>query len=222
MLKIKFILLSLMAVVVGSVSLSGCGLLSSGSKAQAQNFYELSENAEKIYVTVINQNWTDARDTYLLLDETWQKTKETLPAEDAQKGEENLVTLSKAIEAGDRLGSCRGLNKFMGTVAEIGEKEKIMPLSIMIEVSTALRETVFYAVEEDWSKAAAKSKALINVWNHSKPAMEQVGILSEVTETHSFINRLQDAIDAEDKDAALEIFSEINETLAKIHKFHCG
>lgn len=185
--------------------------------------YDLEGTAGVIFEGINKANWAQAKEGITNLSTLWEKVQ---PAIAGKKGVKeagkamNELTMSvqeeKAQQAYD------ALNKFMGSISDIGKSYKLSPLSDIIAVGNAIRSASFYVEDKDWSKAAAKAKALEDTWGQVKTSMESIGIMGELVKTHSSINQMTDAVNAENKGAFEEQIANINDSMGRIRNFFRG
>lgn len=244
MRRMEAVAVFLAGIAVFAVILSGCGLLSKPApkmetsetasrvlrsspflerfSSAPHEFYDIDESAAALFSAMTAQDWKSAAQALAALQNAWGKVRPSATEKAAAEGGASLDKLAGAVAAQKTSEACRSLNKFMGNASKIGENYQLSPIADMITIGIAVREAGFYAGDENWGKAAAKSKELENVWNQSKSSMEQMGVLGELTKAHFLINQMKDAIDAENKDSFLEHLEEVNETLGGIRKFYYG
>ncbi|MCX7779847.1 MAG: hypothetical protein N2491_02885 [Negativicutes bacterium] len=185
--------------------------------------YDLEALAGAIFEGIYKENWQPAEENLAQLQVTWQDVKTRVGNKKGVKeADEALEKLTEAVAAKKITASYEALNKFMGSVSDVGKSYKLSPVADVIGVSNSLRNVSFYVEEKNWIKAASKVKELEGVWNHAKPALEQVGILGEITKTHAKIKQLKDAVNAENKGVAEEHIASLNESLGYIRQFHRG
>lgn len=139
-----------------------------------------------------------------------------------KEADEALLTTLTSITNKNSIASQENLNKFMGSISEIGKSYKRSPLSDIIAIGNALRAVNFYTEDKNWVKASTKIKDLEGTWKQFKPSLEKAGILGEITKTHSEMNQLQDAILAENEGSVNEQLDKLNESLGKIREFYRG
>lgn len=192
------------------------------TSAPAQ-LYDLEAIAGTVFEGVNKENWPQAESGLYNLQTAWQQAKDAAGDKKGVKdGDEALGKLATSIMDKKITASYEDLNKFMGSVADVGKSYKLSPVADLIAVGNALRGVSFYVADKDWSKAASKVKGLEDTWNHAKPAMEQFGVLGAVTTTHASVKQLKDAVNAENKGSAEEQVASLNESLGKIREFYRG
>lgn len=185
--------------------------------------YDLEGTAGVIFEGINKEIWPQAEAGLTNLRTIWEQAKPHVGEKKGVKeADEILVKLSTAISEKKVTASYENLNKFMGSIADIGKSYKLSPLSDIISVGNAARNVSFYVEDKNWSKAASKVKELEGTWNQVKPAMEQLGILSEVTKTHAYVQQLKDTVNAENKGTFEENLANLNESMGKIREFFRG
>ncbi len=55
-----------------------------------------------------------------------------------------------------------------------------------------------------------------------KPAMEQVGILGEVTKVHSAVKQTKDSVEAENQGGTEDHLRDLNKSIGKIREYYRG
>ncbi|SHI34434.1 hypothetical protein [Propionispora hippei] len=185
--------------------------------------YDLAATAGVIFEGVNKKNWQQAKEGLNNLSTTWEKVQ---PAIGAKKGvkEANaaLGQLTTAIDEETQEQAYETLNKFMGSISDIGKSYKLSPLADIIAVDNAIRSVCFYVEDQDWSKAASKVKALEGTWGQVKTSMESVGILDEIVKGHSAVTQMKDAVNGENKGAFDEQVANINYSMGRIRDFYRG
>lgn len=185
--------------------------------------YDLEATAGVIFEGINKEKWDQAEAGFSNLQIIWVNAKPLIGEKKGVKeADKALQELSTAIAGKKITGSYENLNKFMGSISDIAKSYKLSPLAGIIGVGNAVRNVNFYVEDKNWSKAASKVKELEGIWNNSKATMEQVGILAEVTRTHSLVKQMKDAVNAENKGAVEEHTSNINESLGYIRNFYRG
>lgn len=244
MLHRKF--LSAIAVILAVTLLSGCAAFTPAPKPEVgptgkpveskpnppimerfqsppTQLYDLEATAGVIFEGFTTEKWDQAQQGLTTLQTTWQQAKPLLGEKKGVKeADEALEKLSEAIAARELTSSYETLGKFMGSISDIGKSFKLSPLADIVAVGNAARNVGFYVDDKDWSKAASKVKELQGTWQQVKPSMEQVGILGELTKTHSDIKQLKDAVNAENKASVKENLAKINESMGQIRQFYYG
>ncbi|MPN42379.1 hypothetical protein SDC9_189936 [bioreactor metagenome] len=169
------------------------------------------------------EKWDQAEAGFNNLQTIWVSAKPLVgDKKGVKEADKALQELSTAIAGKKITSSYENLNKFMGSIGDIAKSYKLSPLSSIIGVSNAVRNVNFYVEDKDWPKAASKVKELEGVWGNAKPTMEQVGILAEVTRTHSLVKQMKDAVNAENRGAIEEHTANLNESLGYIRNFFRG
>lgn len=234
------------AVLLAAAILAGCGLTAPAKKpdigpagkpteskpnppvmerfasAPAQ-LYDLEAIAGTVFEGVNKENWQQAESGLYNLQAVWQQAKDAAGDKKGVKdGDEAIGKLATSVMDKKITASYENLNKFMGSVADVGKSYKLSPVADLIAVGNALRSVSFYVADKDWSKAASKAKGLDDTWNHSKPALEQLGVLGAVTTTHASVKQLKDAVNAENRGSAEEQVANLNESLGKIREYYRG
>ncbi len=185
--------------------------------------YDLEAVAGRIFEGINKERWDQAEAGLHNMQNLWQQTKPVIEGKKGVKeADEALEKLTSAVTGKQITASYENLNKFMAAIAEIGKSFKLSPLSDMITVSNAIRNVSFYVEDNNWSKAAAKVKELEGTWEQLKPSMEQIGILGEVTKTHSAVKQLKDAVNAENKGAVENQIANLNESMGIIREYYKG
>jgi hypothetical protein len=230
MFKIKPMTTFLLTGLIIAVILSGYGFLSypypkmetdeqgaPKNRAHSEMFlsapneiYDIDNSAGQLYETISRREWADSRQYFGELKEIWKNVNERFSegGTTRDRGDARLNKLSESITAGDAYSSHENLNSFMRIVSKTSENYKLSPVSDIISVGVVLRDAGFYTQEENWDKAAAVSEELDHVWNQSKPTLEHMGVLREVTKLHSIMNKIKDEMETENKDAALDHISD--------------
>lgn len=244
MLHRKF--LSAITIIVASSLISGCAAFTPAPKPEVgptgkpveskpnppimerfqsppTQLYDLEATAGVIFEGFTTEKWDQAQKGLTTLQTTWQQAKPLLGEKKGVKeADEALDKLNEAIAAKELTNSYENLGKFMGSISDIGKSFKLSPLADIVAVGNAARNVGFYVDDKDWSKAASKVKELQGTWQQVKPSMEQVGILGELTKTHSDIKQLKDAVSAENKASVKENLAKINESMGQIRQFYYG
>ena len=246
MTKIKFIQLVLVLVSIVSVLLSGCNRFSPAKKPETGpagkpvetspnpplkerfgsppgELYDMEATAGVIFEGVNQKDWHQCEKGLSTLQTLWQQTKPLVGSKKGVKdADEALSKLSMTIAERNVDESYQGLNKLMSSIGEVGKSYKLSPLSDIISVDNAIRNVSFYAADKNWSKAASKTKELEDNWGGAKPSMEQIGILGEVTITHSLIKQVKDAVNAENNRAVEDHVANLNKSMGHIRDFYWG
>ncbi len=245
--SLKFILCLNIAVIILSLAASGCGMLSpaarkpdvgpAGKPAESLpnppiierfwsppgELYDLEAIAGVVFEGVNKLDWGQAEAGLNNLNSVWQQVKPVIGEKKGVKdADEALQKLTQSISDRKADMSYENLNKFMGSIGDIGKSYKLSPLSDIIAVGNSVRSASYYATDKDWSKAAAKVKELEGTWEQAKPSMEKVGILGEITKTHATINQMKDAVNGENKGAFEEQAANLNSSMGRIREFYRG
>jgi len=187
------------------------------------NLYDLESIAGQTFEGINKEQWPTAEAGLNNLQILWQNTKPMIcNKKGVEEADEALNKLALSIAAKQVTTSYENLNKFMGSIAEIGKSYKLSPIADIITVANAIRNVSFYAEEKNWSKAAAKVKELEGTWEQLKPNMEKVGILGEITKTHANVKQLKDAVNAENQGSVKNHIANINESMGSIREFYRG
>ncbi len=236
----------ILAVFLLAIFMSGCGMLNPVKKPEIgpagqpteskpnppflQRFaspptqlYDLEAMAGVVFEGLNKENWAQAQTGITNIQLTWEQAKPLVGEKKGVKeADEALNKLSASIADKKITNSYENLIKFMASISDIAKSYKLSPLSDIITVGNSLRNVSFYVEDKNWSKAASKVKELEGTWNQVKPAMEQIGILDQITITHSNVNQMKDAVNAENKGAFEENLANLNESLGKIREFFYG
>lgn len=192
-------------------------------KSPPYQFYDMEAAAGIVFYGINTENWPQAEAGLHELQAIWQEVSPLLGDEKkAKKAGDSINKLSTAISTKKITASYEALNTFMGNISDIGKAFKLSPLSDIIGISNLVRNVSFYVEEKNWVKAASKVKELADSWGQVKPGMESIGILGDVTKTHSYINQLKDAVNAENKSAAENTIESLNECIGTIREFYRG
>jgi len=192
-------------------------------EAAPSQLYDLEAIAATTFDGINKQNWPQAKEGLSNLQATWQETKQLVgDMKGVSQGDSALAKLSTSIIAEDRNASYEALNKFMSSTVDIGKSYKLSPVSDIISLGSAIRNVSFYVQENNWPKAKSKAKEFEDNWGQIKPALEQIGILGEITKTHSFIRQLSDAVDAENAGAATDLIGDLNDSMGRIREYYRG
>jgi len=192
--------------------------------ASAPNqLYDLEAIAGTVFEGVNKENWQQAEAGVYNLQAVWQQAKEAAGDKKGIKdGDEAIGKLAVSVMDKKITASYENLNKFMGSVGDVGKSYKLSPVADLVAVGNALRSVSFYIADKNWSKASSKVKGLEDTWNNAKPPLEQIGILGAVTTTHAYVKQLKDAVNAESEGAAEEHIANLNESLGKIREYYRG
>lgn len=234
------------AIGLGSLFISGCGFFTPAPKPDIgpagkpveskpnppvierfQNppveIYDMEALAGAIFEGIMRTNLSETQGNLSELDRKWQETKAAIGEKKGVKeANDALLQLNTAIAAKDATGAYENLIKFMGSLSDVGKSYKLSPAADIIGVGNSIRNVSFYVEQKDWKKASAKIKELQNVWQQTKPSVEQFGILGEATRTHSLISQLKDSIDAENQASAKEHIAALNESVGYIRQYFRG
>lgn len=185
--------------------------------------YDLEQISGITFEHINKENWDAAQQTLYNLSQTWQEVKPLVAEKKGVKeADEAYTKLTEAITQKQVINSYKQLNSFMGSISDIAKSYKLSPLSNIIAISNSMRNVAFYIEDNNWSKAASKVKELENSWEQLKPGLEQVGILGEITKTHSLVKQLKDAVNAENKSACDEHLADLNRSMSNIRDFYKG
>lgn len=233
-------------VLVLAVLFSGCNMLEPAKKPEigpagkppeskdnppvTQRFwsppsqlYDLEATAGVIFEGLTKDIWPQAQTGLANLQTIWEQAKPLVGEKKGVKeADEALSKLSGSIADRKLTNSYENLNQFMSSVSDVAKSYKLSPLSDIISVGNSVRNVSFYVEDKDWGKAAAKVKELENTWNQVKPAMEQIGILDQLTIAHSNVTQIKDAVNAENQGAFEENLANLNESLGRIRDFFHG
>lgn len=191
--------------------------------AAPDRLYDLEAIAGSLFEGINKENWPQAESGLYNLQAAWQEAKQQVgDKKGVKEGDEAIGKLGDSIAGKKITASYENLNKFMGSVGDIGKSYKLSPLADIVAVANGVRSVSFYVEDNNWSKAASKVKGLEDTWNQAKPSMEQFGILGAVTTTHSHVKQLKDAVNAENKGAVSEQVANLNESLGRIRDYYKG
>lgn len=192
-------------------------------RAAPTQLYDLEAIAGSTFEGINKENWEQAEAGLFQLQSVWQETKQQVgDMKGVGEGDKALAKLSETITARQITSSYESLNQFMGAISDLGKNYKLSPVSDIIAVGSTIRNVAFYLEGKNWLKASAKAKEMSDSWNRVKPAMEQFGIMGEVTKTHSYINQLRDAVAAENKGAATDRIEDLNKSMGRIREYYRG
>lgn len=238
--------LTAIAFIIACLYLSGCGIFTPAPKPDngpagkpveskpnppvAERFqsppaeiYDLEALAGAVFEGVTKQNWLQAKDNFTQMQNTWQVVKASVGEKKGVKeSDEAIQKLAPSLSANNVTESYESLNKFMGSVSDIGKSYKLSPVSEIIAIGNSIRNVSFHIQDNNWSKASAKVKELEGTWQHSKPSLEETGVLGESTKIHSRINQLKNAVTAENKGASDEHIASLNESMSIMRQFYRG
>ncbi|MDD4601712.1 hypothetical protein SDC9_05858 [bioreactor metagenome] len=236
----------IVTTVIFCILLSGCGMFTPAQKPEVGptgkpveskanppflerfytppgELYDLEATSGVIFEGINKEKWDQAETGFNNLQTIWINSKPLIGEKKGVKeADKALQELNIAIAGKKTTNSYESLNKFMGSIGDIAKSYKLSPLAGLIGVGNAIRNVNFYVEDKNWSKAASKVKELEGVWGNVKPTMEQVGILAEVTRTHSLVKQMKDAVAAENKGAIEEHTANLNESLGYIRNFFRG
>lgn len=185
--------------------------------------YDLEATAGVVFEGINKEDWSQAQAGLANLHTLWQQTKAAVgDKKGVKEADEAIGKLTTSINSEKTSESHENLLKFMGSIGDISKSYKLSPLADIIAVSNGIRNVSFYVETKDWEKAFAKVKELQGTWEKGKPSLEQVGILSEITKTHSIVQQMKDAVNAENKGAFQEHLANINESMGRIREFFRG
>lgn len=185
--------------------------------------YDLEAIAGVLFEGINKEKWEQAREGLTNLESAWAKAKPLIgDMKGVKEGDQALQGLEESIASKDMKSSYEKLIAFMAAISDIGKSFKLSPLSDIIAVGNTARNVAFYTEDTNWLKAAVKVKELQGSWQQSKPTMEQIGILGELTKAHSTVKQLKDAVNAENKSAAEEQLANLNESMGRIRMFYYG
>lgn len=185
--------------------------------------YDLEATAGVLFEGINNEKWDQAHQGLTNLQTIWEQSKPLLGEKKGVK-EANVAMekLTKSVVAKEVTASYENLTSFMSAISDIGKSFKLSPIADIIAVGNSARNVAFYVEDKNWSKSAVKVKEMEGVWQQVKPSMEQVGILSELTKTHTSVKQLKDAVNAENKGAVEEHLANLNESMGLIRIFYYG
>lgn len=185
--------------------------------------YDLEALAGAVFEGINKGNWDQAENNAQKMYDLWQQTKQKVgDMKGVSDGDKAMDRMIAAVAAKKVTSSYDNLSKFMNVASDIGKNYKLSPITDIIGLGNAVRAVAFYADDQDWRKAAVKTKALENAWGQFKTSLEQPGILGEVTKTHSYITQIKDAVNGENKDAVKEQIANINESMGYIREYYKG
>lgn len=246
-MRVSAVLKIVVSSVVAAAFVSGCALLSgpapkpeigpAGKPVESKSnppfmerffsapaeLYDLEATAGVVFEGINKGNWSQTQAGLANLQTIWQQVKAAVgDKKGVKEADEALEKLTAAINNQKVNESYETLIKFMGSVSDIGKSYKLSPVADIIAVSNGIRNVSFYVEDKDWKRAAAKVKELQGTWEKVKPSMEQVGVLGEITKTHSIVNQMKDAVNAENKGAFQEHLANINESMGRIREYFRG
>jgi hypothetical protein len=192
-------------------------------KSPPRELYDLEATAGVIFQGISKKDWLQAERGFSTLQTLWPQVKDLSGNKKGIKdADEALTTLETDIMKRSSTDSYESLIKFMASISDVGKSYKLSPLSDIVIIGNTTRNVSFYVEDKAWDKAKAKVKELEGSWGQAKPSMEKVGILGEITKTHSAIKQLKDAVEAENKGAAEEQITNINESMGTIREYYQG
>lgn len=185
--------------------------------------YDLEATAGVIFQGINKKDWLEVESGLKTLQILWPQVKSiTGNKKGIKEADEALTQLVTNVAEKKNTESYESLNKFMISISDVGKSYKLSPLSDIVAIGNTIRNVSFFVHDQAWDKAKAKVKELEGAWGQAKPSMEKVGILGEVTKTHTAVKQLKDAVDAENKGSAEEQISNINESLGTIRQYYYG
>lgn len=232
--------------IITCLCLSGCGMFSPAPKpdigpagkpveskpnppvterfqSPPAEIYDLEALAGAVFEGINKQNWPEASGNFAQMQTTWLTVKSSVGEKKGVKeGDEAIQKLSTALSESNILESYESLNKFMGSVSDIGKSYKLSPIAEIIAIGNSIRSVSFYVQANNWPKASSKVKELESTWQHSKPALEQAGVLGEATKIHSRVNQLKSSVTAETKGSSEEHIASLNESMSIMRQFYRG
>ena len=192
-------------------------------QAAPVEMYDLEALAGAVFEGASKENWPHAQGNFEQLRSTWEQIKVAVgDKKGVKEADEALEKLTAAISAKQSKESFENLIKFMASASDVGKSYKLSPIADIVSIGNSIRNVSFYVEEKEWTKSASKMKELEGTWKHSKPALEQVGILSETTKIHSRVNQLKDAVIAESQGASQEHIASLNESMSIIRQYYRG
>ncbi|MCE5285482.1 MAG: hypothetical protein LLG02_06515 [Pelosinus sp.] len=192
-------------------------------QAPPAQLYDLEATAGVIFQGLNKSKWPEAEAGLNTLQSIWPEAKGlTGEKKGVKTADEALTKLTAAIQEKEATATYDNLSKFMGSIGEIGKSYKLSPLSDLIAVDNGIRNVSFYVEDNDWAKAAIKVNELDGTWGQAKPSLEKVGILGEVSKTHSQIKQFKDAVAAQNKGAIEDQLANINDSMARIRNYYRG
>jgi hypothetical protein len=192
-------------------------------KSPPAQLYDLEATAGVIFQGFNKSNWPQAEAGLSTFKTIWPQVAEQIAGQKGvQAADEAIRKLTTAITEKEVSSTYENLNKFMGSIGEVGKSYKLSPLSDLIAIDNGIRNVSFYVEDNDWAKAAIKVNELESTWGQAKPSLEKIGILGEVTKTHSMIKQLKDAVAAQNKGAFEDQLANLNDSMARIRDFYRG
>jgi hypothetical protein len=185
--------------------------------------YDLEATAGVIFQGINKKDWLQTERGFSTLQTLWPQVKNlTGDKQGIKDADEAFTKLETDIIKRNSTDSYESLIKFMASISDVGKSYKLSPLSDIVVIGNTIRNVSFYVQDKAWDKAKAKVKELEGAWGQAKPSMEKVGILGEITKTHSAVKQLKDAVEAENKGAAEEQITNINESMGTIREYYHG
>lgn len=192
-------------------------------KSPPVQLYDLEAIAGTVFEGINTGNWQQAETGAANLQAAWRQAKEFVgEMKGVKEGDEALGSLFAGIKENKADDAFESLIKFMGSVVDVGKSYKLSPVSDIITIGNSIRNVGFYVEGKDWLKAGAKAQELDDTWKNIKPSLEQVGILGEITKTHSYVRQLRDAVGSENKNAAKEKLADLNKSVGQIREYYRG
>ncbi|VBB07979.1 Hypothetical protein LUCI_3244 [Lucifera butyrica] len=185
--------------------------------------YDLETTAGVVFEGIQKADWSQVQSGLTNLQTIWREAKPVIGEKKGVKqADEALEKLVHSVDGQQTTATYKNLNSFMSSISEIGKSYKLSPLSDIITIDNVIRDVSFYTESNNWSKSASKVKSLEDTWGSLKTNMEKVGILGEITKSHSFIQQLKDAVNAENEGGVKEQITNLNESMGKIRNFYHG
>lgn len=185
--------------------------------------YDLEATAGVVFEGINKEEWPQAQAGVVNLQSLWQQAKAAVgDKKGVKEADAAMEKLTTAINDKKITEAYESLNKFMGSVGDVGKSYKLSPIADIIAVSNGIRNVSFFVEDKNWGKAATKIKELQGTWEKVKPGMEKLGVLGEITRTHAIVNQMKDAVNAENKGAFQEQQANINESMGRIREFFRG
>ena len=185
--------------------------------------YDLEAIAGSLFKGVNKERWEQAQSGLTNLQNVWDQTKPLLgDMKGVDAADSAMTKLSASVAAREVTASYENLIAFMAAISDIGKSFKLSPLSDIVAVGNTARNVAFYTEDKNWLKTASKVKELEGTWKQVRPSMEQIGIFGELTQAHSLVKELKDAVNAENKSAIEEKLANLNESMGRIRQFYYG
>lgn len=183
--------------------------------------YDLEATAGVIFEGINKKNWLQADSGITTLQTIWPQAKNLIgETKGVKEADEAIKKLTIDISERKNTDSYESLTKFMSNIGDIGKSYKLSPLSDIIAIGNSIRNVSFYVQDNAWNKAKVKAKEMEGIWGQGKPTLEKIGILGEVTKTHSAVKQLKDAAEGENKGSAEEQIANINESMGAIREYY--